>query len=154
MFVFLQHEDICKFPSSQFYEGRLKTGLAQPISTLCDGERVLPFVFGHVEGTTVSLVVSTAKGNENSKANKEEMKTVVSVWYSVNLSELSEALKVIDWCWCECQHLTVKLVNVCVQWLWIFLLLGWHRSKIGGNCKDQTAEYCNSVTVQRPSVRD
>ncbi|XP_056887023.1 helicase with zinc finger domain 2 isoform X3 [Takifugu flavidus] len=73
------HEDICKFPSSQFYEGKLKTGLEQPISTLRVGERVLPFVFGHVEGTTVSLVVSTAKGNENSRANKEEMETVVDI---------------------------------------------------------------------------
>lgn len=79
MLFFLQHEDICKFPSSQFYEGKLKTGLEQPISTLRVGERVLPFAFGHVEGTTVSLVVSTAKGNENSRANKEEMETVVSV---------------------------------------------------------------------------
>lgn len=57
----------------------MKTGMEQPVSTLRAGERGLPFVFGHIEGTTVSLVVSTAKGNENSRANKEEMETVVSV---------------------------------------------------------------------------
>jgi len=35
-------------------------------------------VFGHVEGTEKSLVVSTEQGNENSKANVEEAKEVVS----------------------------------------------------------------------------
>lgn len=80
MSALLQHEDICRFPSSMFYEGNLKTDVAQPRSVLRVGDKVAPFAFGHVEGTTVSLVVSTDKGNEKSKANAEERKTVVWVW--------------------------------------------------------------------------
>lgn len=60
-----------------FYEGKLNTGVAQPGSALRVGDRVAPFVFGHVEGTTMSLVVNTNKGNEKSRANEEERKTVV-----------------------------------------------------------------------------
>lgn len=76
----LQHEDICKFPSSAFYEGELKTGVAQPRSVLRIDNRVVPFVFGHIDGTTESLVVNTNKGNEKSKANAEERKMVVRAW--------------------------------------------------------------------------
>lgn len=60
-----------------FYDNRLQTGVDQPSSVLRIGDRVAPFVFGHIVGTTVSLVVNTAKGNENSKTNKEERDTVV-----------------------------------------------------------------------------
>lgn len=80
MSALLQHEDICSFPSSMFYEGNLKTGATQPRSMLRVGDRVAPFAFGHIEGTTVSLVVNTNKGNEKSKANAEERKMVVWVW--------------------------------------------------------------------------
>ena len=37
-----------------------------------------PFEFHHVDGTEESLVVPTAKGNENSKKNKKEINRVVS----------------------------------------------------------------------------
>lgn len=40
----------------------------------------MPIVFGHIVGVTVRLVVNTAKGNENSKANKEESDKVVLFW--------------------------------------------------------------------------
>lgn len=76
----LQHEDICKFPSITFYEGKLKTGVDQPRSVLRINDRVVPFAFGHIEGTTVSQVVNTNKGNEKSKTNAEERKMVVRVW--------------------------------------------------------------------------
>uniref|UniRef100_A0A3B3B4C7 C3H1-type domain-containing protein n=1 Tax=Oryzias melastigma TaxID=30732 RepID=A0A3B3B4C7_ORYME len=50
------HEEICKFPSEKFYEGKLKT-----------------------EGKTIKQVVKTAKGNTNSKANYEERDQVVEI---------------------------------------------------------------------------
>lgn len=63
-----------------FYEKELKTGATQPTSLLRIGDRMVPFAFGHVEGTAVSLVVNSNKGNEKSKANVEERKIVVWMW--------------------------------------------------------------------------
>ncbi|KAK7915419.1 hypothetical protein WMY93_011180 [Mugilogobius chulae] len=71
------HEDICKFPSEEYYEGRLKTGVKQPKSVLRVEQRTMPVVFGDIRGVTVRQVVNTAKGNENSKANREETQKVV-----------------------------------------------------------------------------
>ncbi|XP_040889071.1 helicase with zinc finger domain 2-like isoform X2 [Toxotes jaculatrix] len=73
------HEDICKFPSKEYYEGKLKTGVEQPSSVLHIDEKTMPVVFGNVKGKTISLVVSTAKGNENSKANQEERNKVIGI---------------------------------------------------------------------------
>ncbi|GLD65959.1 helicase with zinc finger domain 2-like protein [Lates japonicus] len=73
------HEDICKFPSEEYYEGKLKTAVEQPSSVLHVDERTMPIVFGDVKGKTISLVVNTAKGNENSKANKEERNKVICI---------------------------------------------------------------------------
>ncbi|XP_068449636.1 3'-5' exoribonuclease HELZ2-like [Clinocottus analis] len=73
------HESICNFPSEEYYEGKLKTGAKQPSSVLRVDDKIMPIVFGHVVGKTVSLVVNTAKGNENSKANKEESVEVVKI---------------------------------------------------------------------------
>ncbi|XP_022600678.1 helicase with zinc finger domain 2 isoform X1 [Seriola dumerili] len=73
------HLDICKFPSEEYYEGKLKTGVEQPSSVLRVDERTMPIVFGHIKGQTISLVVNTAKGNENSKANREERKKVIDI---------------------------------------------------------------------------
>lgn len=36
-----------------------------------------PIVFGHVEGKEQSLMISTEEGNENSKANLEEVQQAV-----------------------------------------------------------------------------
>jgi len=74
----LQQEDICAFPSQEFYAGKLKTGTRHKPSLLHAQSRQTCIVFGHVEGTEKSLVVSTEQGNENSKANVEEAKEVVS----------------------------------------------------------------------------
>lgn len=78
----LQHEGICTFPSMEFYNGKLKTwqGLRRPPSVLghIDKESC-PVIFGHVQGHEQSLLVSTDEGNENSKANLEEVTEVVSV---------------------------------------------------------------------------
>ncbi|KAJ8400603.1 hypothetical protein AAFF_G00393720 [Aldrovandia affinis] len=67
------HESICEFPSAEFYSGRLKTGARHKPSVLqIKSKQLTPIVFGHVEGTEISLLVSTERGNENSKANAEE----------------------------------------------------------------------------------
>uniref|UniRef100_A0A672Y8S5 Helicase with zinc finger domain 2-like n=1 Tax=Sphaeramia orbicularis TaxID=375764 RepID=A0A672Y8S5_9TELE len=73
------HRDICRFPSEEFYNAQLKTGVEQPNSVLLVDKVTMPIVFGDIRGKTVSLVVSTAKGNENSKANREERKKVVEI---------------------------------------------------------------------------
>ncbi|VFV33291.1 low quality protein: peroxisomal [Lynx pardinus] len=71
------HEGICTFPSMEFYNGKLKTwpGLRRPPSVLghIDKESC-PVIFGHVQGREQSLLVSTDEGNENSKANLEEVR--------------------------------------------------------------------------------
>ncbi|KAM7402778.1 hypothetical protein PAMP_017989 [Pampus punctatissimus] len=73
------HEDICEFPSTEYYDGKLKTGVEQPNSVLRVGNRTMPIVFGHIQGETVRLVVNTAKGNENSKANRKERDKVIEI---------------------------------------------------------------------------
>uniref|UniRef100_A0A8C8Y1A3 Helicase with zinc finger 2 n=1 Tax=Panthera leo TaxID=9689 RepID=A0A8C8Y1A3_PANLE len=76
------HEGICTFPSMEFYNGKLKTwqGLRRPPSILghIDKESC-PVIFGHVQGHEQSLLVSTDEGNENSKANLEEVTEVVRI---------------------------------------------------------------------------
>lgn len=42
-----------------------------------------PIIFGHIEGKEQSLMVSTEEGNENSRANLEEVEQVVSSQLSV-----------------------------------------------------------------------
>lgn len=73
------HEDICKFPSEEYYEGKLKTDVDRPNSVLQADSRQTHIVFGNVSGEEVSLVVSTEKGNENSKANMKERDVVVRI---------------------------------------------------------------------------
>ncbi|XP_073325173.1 3'-5' exoribonuclease HELZ2-like [Pagrus major] len=73
------HENICEFPSNEYYEGMLKTGVEQPSSVLRVGDKTMPVVFGDIEGTTLRLVVNTAKGNENSKANHKERNKVIDI---------------------------------------------------------------------------
>ncbi|XP_066521197.1 3'-5' exoribonuclease HELZ2 [Hoplias malabaricus] len=66
-------EDICAFPSQEFYEGKLKTGIPYKSSVFLNRSNyTTSIIFGHVEGNELSLVVSTERGNENSKANVEE----------------------------------------------------------------------------------
>ncbi|XP_058486886.1 helicase with zinc finger domain 2-like [Solea solea] len=73
------HVDICKFPSEEYYGGKLKTGVKQPSSVLRVDKKAMPIVFGDVRGETVSLFVCTSKGNERSKANLEEREKVISI---------------------------------------------------------------------------
>lgn len=66
----------------EFYKKRLKTwcGLRRPPSILGHtGKESCSVIFGHVQGHEQSLLVSTDEGNENSKANPEEVAQVVSV---------------------------------------------------------------------------
>ncbi|XP_041917620.1 helicase with zinc finger domain 2-like [Alosa sapidissima] len=74
------HEGICKFPSAMFYEGRLKTAAKRQVCYLMTKEKkATPILFGHVDATEDSLVVSTTTGNENSKANPEEAAQAVRI---------------------------------------------------------------------------
>uniref|UniRef100_A0AAY4EVB2 C3H1-type domain-containing protein n=1 Tax=Denticeps clupeoides TaxID=299321 RepID=A0AAY4EVB2_9TELE len=74
------HKDICKFPSETFYNGNLKTGCQTKPSVLMTATKSLThIVFGNVEGKETSLVVSTERGNENSKANYEEAQETVRI---------------------------------------------------------------------------
>lgn len=73
------HQDICRFPSEAYYEGRLKTAAEQGPSVLRVNNRSTHIAFGHMAGTTVRQVNKTAKGNFNSKANREERDQVVSI---------------------------------------------------------------------------
>ncbi|KAL2090569.1 hypothetical protein ACEWY4_012832 [Coilia grayii] len=74
------HEDICEFPSKQFYGGHLKTGRrpkASPSVLMKDPQDPTSILFGHVEGKEVGLMVSTERGNENSMANLQEAEQTV-----------------------------------------------------------------------------
>ncbi|XP_051996512.1 LOW QUALITY PROTEIN: helicase with zinc finger domain 2 [Xyrauchen texanus] len=72
-------EGICAFPSQEFYEGMLKTAVPHKPSLFHTESRHTPIIFGHVEGKEKSLLVSTERGNENSKANDEEAEEVVRI---------------------------------------------------------------------------
>jgi len=82
----LQTEEICKFPSCYFYDGKLETAKKSKwfiredhsLNIWPSGSKV-PIVFCHVEGTEVSQAVSTPEGNEQSKSNEEERHHVVRV---------------------------------------------------------------------------
>lgn len=77
------HEEICKFPSETYYHGKLKTIVPERISTLhAETETIRQSkhtLFGDIRGKEISLVVSTARGNENSKANLAEVKKAVKI---------------------------------------------------------------------------
>uniref|UniRef100_H9GHU7 Helicase with zinc finger 2 n=1 Tax=Anolis carolinensis TaxID=28377 RepID=H9GHU7_ANOCA len=76
------HCDICVFPSEAFYGNRLKTCpyLKRAASTLFHrGRSSCAIIFGHIEGKEKSLMVSTEEGNENSRANLEEVQQVVRI---------------------------------------------------------------------------
>ncbi|KAG7478367.1 hypothetical protein MATL_G00079860 [Megalops atlanticus] len=74
------HESICEFPSKEFYKGRLETAVTPKPSVLqTKSKHSTPIIFGHVEGKEVSLVVSTERGNENSRANLEEAEQAVRI---------------------------------------------------------------------------
>ncbi|XP_056090728.1 helicase with zinc finger domain 2 [Rhinichthys klamathensis goyatoka] len=73
-------EEICRFPSEEFYDGKLKTRAERGPPVLLNKRGLpTPILFGHVQGEEVSLVVSTKKGNENSMANTEEAEQAVDV---------------------------------------------------------------------------
>ncbi|XP_074867921.1 3'-5' exoribonuclease HELZ2 [Carettochelys insculpta] len=74
-------KDICSFPSQEFYDSQLTTWsqLERPRSALEHRGRSCPIIFGHIEGKQQSLMVSTEEGNENSKANLEEVEQVVRI---------------------------------------------------------------------------
>ncbi|XP_008841501.1 helicase with zinc finger domain 2 isoform X2 [Nannospalax galili] len=76
------HEGICAFPSMEFYGRKLKTSpyLRRPPSILGHaGKKSCSVIFGYVQGHEQRLLVSTEDGNENSKANLEEVAEVVRI---------------------------------------------------------------------------
>ncbi|KFO37510.1 Peroxisomal proliferator-activated receptor A-interacting complex 285 kDa protein [Fukomys damarensis] len=82
------HEVICAFPSAEFYGGKLKTwqGLRRPPSILGHaGKESCPVIFGHVQGHEQRLLVTTEDGNENSRANPEEVAEVIRITKQLTL---------------------------------------------------------------------
>ncbi|KAM3878008.1 3'-5' exoribonuclease HELZ2 [Diretmus argenteus] len=73
------HKDICEFPSVEYYGGFLKTDVERPNSVLLVDNKPKPIAFGDIRGEEISLVVATAKGNENSKANLAERDAVIKI---------------------------------------------------------------------------
>lgn len=77
------HEEICRFPSEAYYLGRLKTKVDERTSVLhIETERMRHskhILFGDIRDVEISLVVSTARGNENSKANFAEVEKAVEI---------------------------------------------------------------------------
>ena len=73
---------MCQFPSHFFYDDKLETAKEvkerKPDKVTWPNGNSYPFEFHHVEGIEESLVVSTEKGNENSKKNQKEVDKVVS----------------------------------------------------------------------------
>ncbi|XP_016044208.2 helicase with zinc finger domain 2 isoform X2 [Erinaceus europaeus] len=87
------HEGICAFPSMEFYKNQLKTwqGLQRQPSVLGHaGKNSCPVIFGYVQGHEQSLLVSTDEGNENSKANPEEVAEVVRIAKQLTLGKTVE----------------------------------------------------------------
>ena len=83
--IFFQHEDICEFPSSAYYGGKLRTIVKCRDSILqikrygiTQSTRI---VFVDIEGKEISQFVSTRKGNEKSVANHKESIKAVSHTY-------------------------------------------------------------------------
>ncbi|XP_073708722.1 LOW QUALITY PROTEIN: 3'-5' exoribonuclease HELZ2-like [Garra rufa] len=72
-------EDICEFPSKEFYDGKLKTKTSTKPKLFHTTSRQTCIVFGHVEGKEKRLVVPTERGNENSNANLEEAEEVIRI---------------------------------------------------------------------------
>lgn len=75
-------KDICRFPSQEFYRSKLTTcpELKRAPSALEHRHKSgCPIIFGHIEGKEQSLMVSTEEGNENSRANLEEVEQVVRI---------------------------------------------------------------------------
>ncbi|XP_050774200.1 helicase with zinc finger domain 2 isoform X1 [Gopherus flavomarginatus] len=75
-------KDICGFPSQEFYRSKLTTcpELKRLPSALEHRHKSsCPIIFGHIEGKEQSLMVSTEEGNENSRANLEEVEQVVRI---------------------------------------------------------------------------
>lgn len=84
------HEGICAFPSMEFYHNKLRTwqGLRRLPSVLGHAQKEsCCVIFGHVQGHEQSLLVSTDEGNENSKANQEEVKEVVRIARQLTLDK-------------------------------------------------------------------
>ncbi|XP_061076582.1 helicase with zinc finger domain 2 [Conger conger] len=84
------HESICEFPSVEFYDGCLKTGAKpKPSFLLTKSRQPTPIVFGHLNGKENALLVSSAKGNENSKANTEEAEQSVRIaWLLISHAKI------------------------------------------------------------------
>lgn len=80
----LQHKEICNFPSQRSYDGKLETAeivkRRKPDQYKWPNGNSFPFAFNHVEGHEESLIISTDKGNENSKKNEKEIKEAVSAF--------------------------------------------------------------------------
>lgn len=86
--LYLQHEDICRFPSWKFYDDQLKTP-AEVINRIQLGKSLWrslrsgsnkPKCFVNVEGWEgINPVAEKSKGGEESKFNTKEVECVVKI---------------------------------------------------------------------------
>ncbi|XP_026553122.1 helicase with zinc finger domain 2 [Pseudonaja textilis] len=92
------HKDICRFPSMTFYNSKLMTSpqIIRGSSALYHRSEFecTPIIFGHIEGRERSLVVSTEEGNENSKANLEEVQQVVRIAKQLTLDKTTRPAEI------------------------------------------------------------
>ncbi|XP_074066579.1 3'-5' exoribonuclease HELZ2 isoform X2 [Macrotis lagotis] len=82
------HKEICKFPSKEFYDNKLKTSIElrrKPSVFSHQEQESCPIIFGYVQGEEKSLLVSTDEGNENSRANHDEVEQVVRITKQLTL---------------------------------------------------------------------
>ncbi|XP_068760491.1 3'-5' exoribonuclease HELZ2-like isoform X4 [Montipora capricornis] len=76
------HDKICRFPSTYFYDEKLKTDPSVPASVPLKSfwpENSSPMAFCHVEGEEEASAIKTSQSNEQSKANMKEVRKVVHV---------------------------------------------------------------------------
>lgn len=84
---YLQHEEICKFPSEYFYNNQLETdSLVKEKGTALQSfwpVANVPMAFCHVVGEEEITAIKTALSNEQSKANVKEVRKAVSIVQSL-----------------------------------------------------------------------
>ncbi|XP_030838153.1 helicase with zinc finger domain 2-like [Strongylocentrotus purpuratus] len=79
------HHRICEFPSSAFYNGKLRTAESvmrrgpDPIYSIWPNNGETPTVFCHVDGREDRLSVKSGEGNEGSKSNGAEIGYVIRI---------------------------------------------------------------------------
>uniref|UniRef100_A0ABM0MGU2 Helicase with zinc finger domain 2-like n=1 Tax=Saccoglossus kowalevskii TaxID=10224 RepID=A0ABM0MGU2_SACKO len=108
------HQGICKFPSTQFYNGQLVTGECvrkRPQGLNIWPNQDTPTVFCHIIGKEESLTVSTAEGGEESKSNSLEVEQVVRIAITlvVRHKVKSRSIIILSQYRAQCAEITKRL---------------------------------------------